>query len=352
MSRPLVVVGDVLLDSDIEGRADRRTPDADVPVVDIGTRSWRPGGAGLAALLAAPDADEVVLVGGFADDAAGRRLRALLDDRVRVVALPLLGTTVSKERVHAVGPCAPGDSTEAVALLRLDSGNGRLGDTPLTDAARAVLRSAGAILVADYGRGVAAHPELRALITHRTPAIPVVWDPHPHGARPVRGATLVTPNRSEAAAFTPPRNGSGNRSESRIRRMGDDPLPPVAGRTTNWLEFGARARLLARRWSADAVAITLGADGAVLYRRGPFGAESFPVAPELRSPPGWDTCGAGDRFAAAAATGLAAGGSVAMAVRTAVSAAARFVRSGAAASVSVVQDETAASEPASAQVPW
>jgi len=52
---PLVVVGDTLLDRDLTGRADRLSPEAAVPVVSGLHESARPGGAGLAALLAAAD---------------------------------------------------------------------------------------------------------------------------------------------------------------------------------------------------------------------------------------------------------------------------------------------------------
>ncbi|MGW2546746.1 SIS domain-containing protein, partial [Kitasatospora sp. NPDC001574] len=50
--RRLVVVGDVLLDRDITGTADRLSPEAPVPVVADARSTERPGGAGLAALLA------------------------------------------------------------------------------------------------------------------------------------------------------------------------------------------------------------------------------------------------------------------------------------------------------------
>ena len=49
----LVVVGDALLDRDLEGTAARLAPDAPVPVVDDPAERCRPGGAALAATLAA-----------------------------------------------------------------------------------------------------------------------------------------------------------------------------------------------------------------------------------------------------------------------------------------------------------
>ena len=58
MRGPLVVVGDALLDRDLEGTVERLSPDAPVPVVDAPVTRSRPGGAGLAALLAARDGRE------------------------------------------------------------------------------------------------------------------------------------------------------------------------------------------------------------------------------------------------------------------------------------------------------
>ena len=52
---PLVVVGDALLDRDVDGTASRLCPDAPAPVLDDSTEVRRPGGAALAALLAATD---------------------------------------------------------------------------------------------------------------------------------------------------------------------------------------------------------------------------------------------------------------------------------------------------------
>ncbi|WP_157228770.1 PfkB family carbohydrate kinase [Nocardia brevicatena] len=319
----VVVVGDVFLDIEVEGRADRRSPDAAVPVVDVVGRAHRPGGAGLAALLTVSETAVTVLIGGFADDEPGRRLRTLLngavpsgspptgplrpDGTVGVVALPLTGGTVCKERVRAIGPWAgPGGREMLTPITRLDSGTGRVTDGPLPDAVRTALDAADAILVADYGRGTADHPHLRTLLTARAAQIPLIWDPHPHGPDPVPGAALVVPNRIEAERLVPDREG-----------------------------FGDRARELTERWSADAVAITLGADGAVLYRQGQTAPRHFPVPAELRVGSEGDTCGAGDRFAGAAAAALAAGTDTEQAVLRAVSTAAEFVAGGAAASIAV-----------------
>ncbi|MDQ3946658.1 MAG: SIS domain-containing protein, partial [Actinomycetota bacterium] len=53
----ITVVGDALLDCDLEGTVERLCPDAPAPVVDTPRRCPRPGGAALTAVLAAAGAD-------------------------------------------------------------------------------------------------------------------------------------------------------------------------------------------------------------------------------------------------------------------------------------------------------
>jgi D-beta-D-heptose 7-phosphate kinase / D-beta-D-heptose 1-phosphate adenosyltransferase len=293
--RPLVVIGDVLLDRDVTGSVERLSPDAPVPVVDEAEVRSRPGGAGLAAVLAARDAGPVTLVTALADDEPADELRAMLEAHgVDVAAVRLEGSTPEKVRITTAGR----------PLLRLDRGGagGQVSDPPA--AVRAAIGWAEAVLVADYGRGVAAHPRVREAIGALDADVPVVWDPHPRGLAPTPGVTLATPNLAEATALVPDPPG--------------DALPAVA----------ARARALAERWGADAVSVTCGARGAVLS--GPAGA---PVAVPAEAVTGGDPCGAGDRFASRAATALADGHGVEAAVMEAVRAASRFVAAGGAAAL-------------------
>jgi D-beta-D-heptose 7-phosphate kinase/D-beta-D-heptose 1-phosphate adenosyltransferase len=300
--RPVVVVGDTLLDRDVLGTVERLSPDAPVPVLDERAVRSRPGGAGLAALLAAGDGRPVTLVTALASDAAGAELAAMLQARgVEVIDLGLEGATPEKLRI---GP--PGR-----ALLRLDRGGG--GAVGAANAeARAAIGWGAALLVADYGRGVAAAPDLRDALARATH--PIVWDPHPRGPAPVPGATLVTPNAAEAKALEPGFAG--------------DAIPVVA----------RRARALARRWRAAAVSVTCGARGVVLVD-GPGPPLSVGVEPA----DGADPCGAGDRFASCAAGALADGAATAEAVFSAVSSASRFVAAGGAGAIGA--NETSAPAP-------
>ena len=291
MKRPLVVVGDALLDRDVEGRVDRLCPEAPVPVVDELLEHTRPGGAALAAALAAADGRDVTLVTALAADAAARELRALVESAgIRLLALRQHGATAEKVRVR----------TEGRLLLRLDHGGRRAGAIePASEDALEAIATAPAVLVGDYGRGVAAEPALRGALAERASAVPVVWDPHPRGAAPVPVVALATPNRAEAVGLVPEPEGDSLR------------------------ELAERARRLREAWAAGSVAITLGSEGALLVDSA--GEPRLVPAPPVV---GGDPCGAGDRFAATAAGLLADGATLQEAVAGAVHLAAAFVAAG------------------------
>jgi rfaE bifunctional protein nucleotidyltransferase chain/domain len=300
---PLVVLGDTLLDVDLHGTVDRVAPDAPVPVVDCQRERHRAGGAGLAAVLAAGlGRSDVVLITALGRDQPGARLRDLLGRHVQVIPLPLDGGTPCKIRVHASGQ----------PVIRLDAGDGRARPGPGNPEAERALRQAGAVLVSDYGRGVAAHPVLAAILSRLAPATPVVWDPHPAGPRPLPGSRLVTPSQAEARRFAAALGGdrdgaagAGSGSESALASASHD---------------GAA---LSRAWGS-AVAVTLGEGGALLDT-----GEAVPFlapAEAIRGP--HDSCGAGDCFAAATAQVLRSGGLLTEAVTEAVRQATYFVRQG------------------------
>jgi D-beta-D-heptose 7-phosphate kinase / D-beta-D-heptose 1-phosphate adenosyltransferase len=294
----LVVVGDALLDSDLVGDVERLSPEAPVPVVDARAESKRPGGAALAAVLAARDGHDVALVTALGRDLLASELANLLwDAGVEVIDLGLDGSTPHKLRVLGNGR----------VLLRVDRGDAEPGKVGLPgEAVERTFEQADAVLVSDYGRGVAAEPALRALLERVVVRTPVVWDPHPRGPEPVPSARLATPNRSEAALFAPESSGEGLHALAR------------------------RAHALRERWRVQAAAITLGAEGALLVD-----VSGVPLFVHATPAVGGDPCGAGDRFAVSAAAALGEGALLTEAVERAVAEASGFVAAGGAASVSV-----------------
>lgn len=287
----IVVVGDALLDRDVHGSVERLAPDAPVPVLDYEREVVRPGGAGLAASLAARDGHDVKLVSALATDAPARVLRGALERAgVELIDLGLDGPTPEKVRFF----------TGRQQLVRVDRGGRGSAVGAVTAAARAALSWADAVLVADYGRGVAARTGLRDTLAEQCAVVPTVWDPHPHGPPPVQAVTVATPNESELRLAT----GAG---ADRI---------PVA-------ELAWRAETLRGQWSAGAVCVTRGRQGALLAAAG-----AAPVAIPAEPVRGGDPCGAGDRFSSRLAVGLAEGLELVDALCDAVAAASVFVAAG------------------------
>lgn len=296
MSRaPLVVIGDSVLDRDVEGEVERLSPDAPVPVLDERELSSRPGGAGLAAALMAADGWPVTLVTALADDGAGLELRLLLAQHgVEVVDLGLEGATPEKIRLRA----------GTRSIVRLDRGGARSGIGSPDGALAGLLGNAAAVLVSDYGRGVAAQAGVTRALAGCLGEVPVVWDPHPRGPAPPPGVTIATPNDAEARRLEPEPAGDG---------LGD---------------ASQRALALCARWQARSLCLTRGAEGAVHVSDG--GVPLAVPAPLVR---GGDPCGAGDRFASRLAERLAQGAASHDAVVDAVECAAAFVAAGGASAV-------------------
>jgi D-beta-D-heptose 7-phosphate kinase/D-beta-D-heptose 1-phosphate adenosyltransferase len=290
MSPRVVVLGDVVLDRDIVGRAERVCPDAPVPVVDVDSVQERPGAAGLAALLCCAPGVDVGMVAPVADDPEGRRLARMLRRELDLLPVPHQGPTRRKTRVRSAGQ----------SLVRLDSGGPGFPSEPPLSAVRDILAGADVVLVSDYGAGVTREPGLRDLLTDAARRSVLVWDPHPRGGAPVPGCTLVTPNLTEALAAVGADDEPG-------------PAPPPE----------AVAAELRRAWQARAVAVTAGSGGAFLAMAG--SEPLFVPAPEVTS---GDPCGAGDRFAATASVSLARGAVLSEAVVDAVAEASAWVAAG------------------------
>ncbi len=288
----IVVVGDVLLDADVEGAATRLSPDGPVPVVDAAETAYRAGGAGLVARMLVRDGRDVLLVTSLSDDEASSRLRDALDG-IPVVAGPSGAPTPVKTRIRAGGQ----------SVVRVDEG---CAPAPLpvpTPEMLEALGTADAIIVADYGRGLAAAPALRDALAPLVHRVPVVWDPHPAGPDPVEGVAAATPNLPEALRMAGLEKGGAG-------------------------EAALAAAELRARWNSSAVVVTLGGEGAMIQQDGEL-PQAIP-APAMDAA---DTCGAGDRFAASLATALATGRPLNASVEEAVGQAAAFLAAGGVASL-------------------
>ncbi|HKU30850.1 MAG TPA: PfkB family carbohydrate kinase [Arthrobacter sp.] len=303
----VTVVGDVLLDVDINGTASRLSPDAPVPVVDVAEVRRRAGGAGLVATLLARDGHDVTLVTALSDDDGASYLDAALAT-VSVLAGAPLAATPTKTRVR-IG---------THQMVRFDEGCAPVPTPDCTRAMAAAIESAEVIVVADYGRGITSNADVRAALTAAASRVPVVWDPHPSGSTPVEGAAAVTPNLAEALAFAKP--------------SGTHPLRKAAE------EAG---EVLLEQWNCGAVLVTIGEDGAVLVDGS--SVEHVPAPPARVE----DPCGAGDRLAGSLAVYLSLGLDLPRAAARAVADASEFLGNGGAASLQGIGGKPAADQPES-----
>jgi len=274
----VLVVGDVMLDRYWFGAVDRISPEAPVPVVRIERSEERPGGAANVARNAASLGACVRLLCVCGDDEAGRTLGALLErERVSVDLHrdPSIATTV---KLRVIG--------RQQQLLRID-----FEDAPAHEILAAQLAAfersitdCDVVVLSDYGKGGLAHIG-RMIDVARAAGRPVLVDPKGEDYARYRGATLLTPNRSE--------------------------FRQVAGSWTGEDDLSARAHALRRSLGVEALLVTRSEEGMTLFH--PGGDHHEPT----RAREVYDVSGAGDTVIAALAVMLAAGADLLDAVRVA-----------------------------------
>lgn len=271
----VLCVGDTMLDRTVGGTVDRISPEAPIPVLRADGPTAVPGGAGNVAANVAALGARVALVAVVGDDAEGQELEALLAE----VATPAL--VRDRSRPTTVKTRFVAGSQQ---LLRVD----REVTAPLEPSvaarllehARMLLAGSDLLVLSDYGKGVLGGSVAQALIGAALEVgKPVLVDPKGRDYGRYRGATLVTPNRSElllAAGVEVADEGALADAADRLRRRID------------------------ARW----LLVTLGGEGMLLV-----GAGDRHRIPGVRREV-YDVVGAGDTVLAAMATLHAAGGDV------------------------------------------
>jgi rfaE bifunctional protein kinase chain/domain len=274
----ILVAGDVMLDRYWFGDVERISPEAPVPVVKIARSEERPGGAANVARNAAALGAHTTLVSATGLDEAGATLERLLAaDRVRSsFHRDAANPTIVKLRV--IG--------RQQQLLRIDfetAPSHEVLATTLADYER-LLAENDLVILSDYGKGGLAH--IATMIERaRGAGKPVLVDPKGDEWARYRGATAITPNRTE--------------------------FRHVVGRWKDAQDMARRAQALRDELDVDAILVTRSEEGMSLYTAA--GADDIPaVAREV-----YDVSGAGDTVIATLGVLLAAGADLASAVRIA-----------------------------------
>ena len=263
----LLVVGDVMLDRYWFGDSDRISPEAPVPVVQVSKVDERLGGAANVARNVAALGANTTILGVVGEDEAGNRIGELLRQsgvNSQLEVDPNVPTTV-KLRVIA----------RQQQLIRLD-----FEETPSQTALEQKLArfekalvSADVLVLSDYGKG--ALSQVATMIEYaRAKNKVILVDPKGEDYEKYRGATLITPNRSE--------------------------LRQVVGRWANEDDLTQRAQDLRRSLGIEALLLTRSEEGMSMFTD--YGVSH--VRAQAREV--FDVSGAGDTVIATLAVALAA----------------------------------------------
>ena len=274
--KTVLVLGDVMLDRFIYGAVDRISPEAPVPVIAVEKETAMLGGAGNVARNVAALGARAVLIGLVGQDEAGAALRGMIDAEPGLEAE--LVTDAGRRTTEKVRYISGSHQ-----MLRVDREDRGPGDgAALLAAFEARLASADVVVLSDYAKGVLTPRVARAAIdAARAAGKPVIVDPKSRDFARYDGATLIKPNRKEAAEATGIVDNSDEASEA------------------------AGAAILAMAPGLEAALITRGGAGMTLAERGRPPVHLPATAIEV-----FDVSGAGDTVAATLALSVAAGASL------------------------------------------
>jgi D-beta-D-heptose 7-phosphate kinase/D-beta-D-heptose 1-phosphate adenosyltransferase len=270
-----LVIGDLMLDEYLWGKADRISPEAPVQVVDVIREELRLGGAGNVVHNLAALGAQVSVCSVVGDDQNGRELlgqfchhhidtRAIFQDsgrrtsrKTRVVAANQQIVRIDRESREAL----PGAVEQQLcAWIAAHAGE------------------YGVIVLSDYNKGVLTPAVIAAAIgAAGVAAIPVLIDPKGTDFSRYGGATLLTPNRKEAEA------ASG-----------------IA--ITDTASLAQAATVIMKATGLQFLLITRSEEGMSLFSRKGVTVHIPTVAREV-----FDVSGAGDTVLATLAVGIASG---------------------------------------------
>jgi rfaE bifunctional protein kinase chain/domain len=186
----VLVVGDVMLDRYWFGEVERISPEAPVPVVHVAKREDRLGGAANVARNAVALGAQVTLVGLVGQDEAATRVRSLLGEagvQAHLVTDAHHPTTLKMRVLGRQQQLLRIDFEEKPTPALLES---------LAEHVAPLLAQHDVVVFSDYAKGALAQVEALIALA-REKGLPILVDPKGSNYQRYRGATLVTPNRSE-----------------------------------------------------------------------------------------------------------------------------------------------------------
>lgn len=274
----VLVFGDVMLDRYWWGSVDRISPEAPVPVVRHRKTTVSAGGAANVALNIAGLGAKPFLVGVVGDD-----VEAKLFPEIMAIS------NVSAEFLVTIGDRPTTVKTRVVAhsqqIVRLDQETSAAlspeDEAIVWKTLEKLLDEVDIVVVSDYAKGLISDKILSQLIpAAKERNLRILVDPKGKNYAKYKGATLLTPNKKEAAEACKLEENGGNVIEN------------------------AGERLMAEV-ETEALLITQGEDGLTLFEK-----DSSPTHIDAVARDVYDVTGAGDTFIGTLAVALGAGASL------------------------------------------
>jgi rfaE bifunctional protein kinase chain/domain len=271
----VLVVGDLMLDRYWWGDVTRISPEAPVPVVRLRKDTYAAGGAANVAANVAGLGAAAYLVGTIGADLEGELFTGLIEN-LWISTEHLIKTvdrrTTVKTRIIA-------HSQQVVRVDREETGPlAESTENALWEQVSRLLPEVDVVIVSDYAKGTLTEGLVARLITEaKELSKPVLIDPKGKDYSKYRGASLMTPNRREAAEAC-----------------------HLESETQNLVEVAGKSLLL--ELALNAVLITQGEDGMTL-----FCEDTAPLHLEAMAQEIFDVTGAGDTVIACIGAALGAG---------------------------------------------
>lgn len=275
----ILVIGDWILDEFVWGTVERISPEAPVPVVNVVRESFVPGGALNVANNIRTLRGLVYPCGLVGRDLVGR----MLVKTMRKEGIDTTGAIYDQNRPTTLKTRVIAHSQQVV---RFDRENNQELNEDLLGKVFAyidqVISKIDAVIIEDYGKGMIT-PDLLTHVLKKAKSFkkPVLVDPKEKNFNYYQGVTVITPNRKEAL--------------SACGSFKDDRVPDMD-------EVG---KALIKRFSCQAVLITLGEEGMMLFEKSGPVTKISTAAREV-----FDVSGAGDTVIAVFTLALAAGASM------------------------------------------
>jgi D-beta-D-heptose 7-phosphate kinase/D-beta-D-heptose 1-phosphate adenosyltransferase len=282
----VAVLGDLMLDAYIWGRASRLSQEAPVPVVRAERDTTAPGGAANVVRNLVSLGAKALAFGLVGDDSAGHELLSALE----AGGADTSGVVVYNERPTTLKTRVLAGNQQVVRI-----------DREVTDPIPDVLRNqiaerlkiavkdgrVDAVILEDYAKGVLTKEMVAEVVdTCRQAGVFVTLDPHASNRFEVPGLKLMTPNRAEAFALA-----------GMYYQSGTFPLTEDAS-------LLAVGRQLRETWQTELLLVTLGSKGMAL-----FADDERPIHIPTQAVEVFDVSGAGDTVMAVFVLALASGAS-------------------------------------------